>query len=62
MRIVVDRGLCELHGQCEYVAPELFHIDEDGELVVVEDVPEELAVKARLAVKVCPALALAIEE
>jgi ferredoxin len=61
MRIVLDRPRCEGHGLCEEVAPELMHLDDDGELVidqpeVAEGSPE--ATTANLAVRVCPVAAL----
>ena len=61
MRIVVDRSLCDLHGQCVFTAPELFEFDDDGELAYKEDVPAELEAKARAAASVCPAAAIEVE-
>ena len=34
MRIVLDRPRCEGHGLCEEAAPQLMHLDDDGELVL----------------------------
>ena len=34
MRIVLDRPRCEGHGLCEEAAPELMHLDDEGELVI----------------------------
>ena len=62
MEIVVDWDLCESHGQCEYVAGEVFHLDDEGDLIVAENVSEDLRPKVELAVKVCPALALSIKD
>ena len=62
MRVSVDRGICDLHGQCVLAAPELFSFDEAGELVVVEHVPGELAAKARSAAAVCPTGAVELAE
>lgn len=62
MKIVVDRDLCESHGQCEYVAPEIFRLDDEGELHVADALSEELRAKADLAAAVCPALAIVIED
>ena len=61
MIIEIDRELCESHGQCEYVAGEVFRLDDDGELHVAADVPESLREKVELAAAVCPALAIRIE-
>lgn len=61
MRIVLDRPRCEGHGLCESVAPEVLHLDDDGELVIdVEDLATgspELA-DAGAAVRACPVAAL----
>jgi ferredoxin len=32
MRIAVDLNKCDNHGQCTYVAPQMFSLDENGEL------------------------------
>jgi ferredoxin len=62
MRILVDRVRCEGHGLCMDVAPELFEIDDDGDLVTLfdeaADVPEPEAGAAAEAVRVCPVSAL----
>ena len=61
MRIVLDRPRCEGHGLCESVAPEVLHLDDEGELVLdVEDLATgspELA-DASAAVRACPVAAL----
>lgn len=60
MHIELDRPRCEGHGLCEEAAPELMHLDDEGELVI--DVPEVDAglqtEHARSAVRVCPVAAL----
>ncbi|UYP17255.1 ferredoxin [Rhodococcus sp. Z13] len=63
MKITLDRPRCEGHGLCEETAPELMHLDDDGELVLdVTDVPEDgpQAAAARAAVRVCPVAALGL--
>jgi ferredoxin len=58
MNIVLDRPRCEGHGLCEEVAPQLMHLDDEGELVLdVENVDKELEA-AKAAVRVCPVAAL----
>jgi ferredoxin len=61
MKIEVDLERCELHGQCVFVAPELFSI-EDNTLVFKTVVPEDLRRKAANAAKVCPQLAIKLVE
>ena len=61
MRITVDRPRCEGHGLCEEAAPDLMHLDDEGELVLdVEEVAEGSpeAVAAAAATRVCPVAAL----
>jgi len=59
MRIELDRPRCEGHGLCEEAAPELMHLDDDGDLVI--DVPEVEGTNldaAKAAVRICPVAAL----
>lgn len=62
LHLELDRPRCEGHGLCEEAAPDLMHLDDDGELVldVAElDGNEPTAVAAaRAAVRVCPVAAL----
>jgi ferredoxin len=59
MKIVVDWRRCEGHGLCEEAAPQLMHLDEEGELVVdVEEVDAANLEAAKAAVRVCPVAAL----
>ena len=63
MRIRVDSEKCQGHNRCFIVASELFELDNYGYAHELNDgaVPPELEEKARLAVKNCPELAIAIE-
>jgi ferredoxin len=59
MKIVLDRPRCEGHGLCEEVAPQLMHLDGEGELVLdIESVDGALLDPAKAAVRVCPVAAL----
>jgi ferredoxin len=61
MKIVLDRPRCEGHGLCEEAAPQLMHLDDNGELVLDrEEVDEADAALANAAVRVCPVAALRI--
>lgn len=63
MKIVVDWSLCEGNGNCEAAAPELFELDDDDELTVLdENPPEAMRKKAEAAVRSCPKSALSIED
>jgi ferredoxin len=59
MKIEVDMKLCELHGQCVYLAPEIFQLTDDT-LEYKADVPAELEDKVRKAIRACPQLAIKI--
>jgi ferredoxin len=64
MKVLVDYKRCEGHGMCEQAAPELFALDEAGELIARYDgreIPEHLQAAAEDAVRLCPVAALAIE-
>jgi ferredoxin len=60
VKVIVDRVRCEGHGFCEDVAPQLFQLDDDGELVVrfTGEVPAGEENRADEAVQVCPVSAL----
>jgi ferredoxin len=59
MKILLDRLRCEGHGLCEEAAPDLMHLDDDGELVLAHmEVDGDLLAAANVAVRVCPVAAL----
>ncbi|MDQ0382872.1 ferredoxin [Amycolatopsis thermophila] len=62
VRIEIDRHRCEGHGLCEQAAPEIFRLDDEGEveLLVPEDIVPELRVQAEAGVRVCPVAALRV--
>ena len=65
MKIAVDETLCQGHGRCYAVAPELLEADDEGFVTIkgsAIEVPagqEEAARKAQLA---CPEDAITIED
>ena len=62
MKVEVDWDLCESHGQCEFAAPEVFTINDDGDLEVLDETPGESERAAvEQAVRRCPTRALAID-
>ena len=62
IRVLVDRELCQNHGQCVFAAPQVFELDEDGELVQLQDeVDEELRPNVEEAADVCPTQAITID-
>ena len=64
MRITVDPNRCEGQAVCVGLAPKVFELNDDDEMVrvVVDEVPEDLEKRARKAVDKCPMAALKIEE
>jgi ferredoxin len=63
MRVTVDTELCEANAVCESLAPEVFSVDENDELMILAgEVPTELAGRVREAVASCPKMALMLEE
>jgi ferredoxin len=64
MRITVDRDRCEGHGVCESAAPELFRIDDEGDLIFPldgQELPARLHTAATDSVLICPVAALKLE-
>lgn len=64
MRITVDEGVCDGHGQCYVVDPDLFPLNEDGYSDIGEGKPVP-AGEERTAldgVAACPVAALVVEE
>lgn len=58
-RIELDRPRCEGHGLCEEAAPDLMHLDDDGELIIDQpEVGDADLQAAQDAVRVCPVAAL----
>ncbi|MGN6472635.1 MAG: ferredoxin [Mycobacteriales bacterium] len=58
-QIVVDRGECEANAVCEGVLPEIFQVNDDDELQILNEYPPpELLDKVQEAVDMCPKRAL----
>jgi ferredoxin len=61
-KIHVDMNLCQSHGECVYVAEDLFQLGDDDVLTWQEDIPADRLEDAREAAEVCPMLAIRVEE
>ena len=62
IKVVVDLDVCQNHGQCVFSAPQVFELDDDGDLVVLqEDVDESLRDNVEEAADVCPVQAITVE-
>jgi ferredoxin len=64
MKLQINPELCQGHGRCYDLAPDLFGDDDEGFGMVLADgvVPPENDREARLAVANCPERAIALVE
>jgi ferredoxin len=59
MEITVDRDLCEANAVCCGLAPAVFELDDDENLMIkIPNSPEDLLPKVQKAVERCPKNAL----
>lgn len=56
--IEVDMTVCERYGHCCFEAPDLFELDDDGELVHAASAPADRAAELAAAVRACPVQAI----
>ncbi len=62
MKIIVDYDLCEANAVCMAEAPEVFKVDDDDNLHILDENPgEALRQKIENAVRLCPKQALKLE-
>jgi len=63
VKIVVDHGRCDAHGNCVGACPEVFYLDDNDDLHVLNEHPhEELREKVEAAVRLCPKAALSVTD
>jgi ferredoxin len=62
IKVHVDMNLCQSHGECEHVAPEVFQLGDDDMLRWEEEVDDSLREKVLEAAEACPMMAIRIEE
>jgi ferredoxin len=63
MRVVVKMNQCESNALCMGIAPEVFHLDDDDNLVILDEHPDEsMRSKVEEAVRQCPKQAISIED
>ena len=62
LRLRVDMTACEGRGLCAELLPEVILLDDWGFPIIVSPVPERLADEAGEAVRLCPRLALRLED
>ncbi len=62
MKVIVNYDLCEANAVCMQEAPEVFEVDDDDNLNLLDEKPAEaLRAKLERAVRGCPRAALKIE-
>jgi ferredoxin len=62
IKVVVDLDVCQNHGQCVFSAPQVFELDDDGDLVQLQaEVGDDLRDAVEEAADVCPVQAITIE-
>ncbi len=64
MKVIANMHICEANARCVEEAPEVFNVDDDDEMTVLQETitDPELQEKVRRAVARCPRAALSIEE
>jgi ferredoxin len=63
VRVVVDWDLCESNGLCMVSAPEVFELQDDDTLLILEETPDEsLRDKVADAVRGCPKGAISLQD
>jgi ferredoxin len=63
MRLKIDHKLCLKSGQCAYMQPEIFKMNEDGSPVALVTEPTGAQIEqAQDAVTMCPSQAISLEE
>jgi len=63
MRVIVNMSQCESNALCMGVAPDIFEVDDDDNLTVLNETPDESDRDRVLeAIRICPKQAISIEE
>ncbi|MFW0793885.1 ferredoxin [Gordonia sp. CPCC 205515] len=62
LRVDVDTQLCEGHGLCALLAPDVFDVGDDDVAVWNAHPAEETRAEVRAAVSACPRQAITLED
>ena len=62
MKVHVDMNLCQSHGECVVVAPDVFELGGDDVLVWQEEVDDSRRADMQEAANVCPMMAISLED
>jgi ferredoxin len=61
VRVEVDPNICEGHGQCNAVAPDIYDLDDGGYcLIRSSEVPPDLESQAEAGAQACPVQAITV--
>jgi ferredoxin len=61
MKVRVDLDRCQSHGECCFVAPEVFELDADDVLRWIEEPDDAMRERIELAASVCPVQAITLD-
>ncbi|WP_205698783.1 ferredoxin [Conexibacter sp. SYSU D00693] len=63
MKVIVDSSRCDAHGDCVMAAPDVFALDEDHVVLLLDPTPgEEQRSCVEDAVRRCPVQAISIDD
>jgi ferredoxin len=62
MELRVDRDLCEANAVCCGLAPDVFELDDDEQLVIKQPFPPDRLERVQKAVERCPKNALELSQ
>lgn len=63
MRVIVNMNRCESNALCMGIAPDIFHLGDDDNLVVLNETPDESRRAEVLeAIRQCPKQAISVED
>jgi len=61
MRVVVDYDKCQGNAQCMSLLPEVFDVDDDGYLTLLDEaLPEQMRDRLELVCEECPTQAITL--
>lgn len=61
MKVTVDMDVCDGHGQCAFAAPDVFQLDEAGDLVYNPNPDDSQRAAVEMASRLCPVQAIAFQ-
>jgi len=63
VKVTIDYDLCQGHGVCMGEAPEVFRLNDDGEITILQESPPDgQRKKVQMAARFCPTGAISIED